>query len=41
MLSINPKMLPRLDELEADLWPAVNAQSTKAGAVRSKDSTSL
>jgi len=39
MLSINPKMLPRLDELEA-CWPAANARSTKAGAVRSKDSTS-
>jgi hypothetical protein len=34
MLSVNPKMLPRLDELEADLTAAANARSPKAGVSR-------
>ncbi|MDC0772480.1 hypothetical protein [Streptomyces sp. HD] len=41
MLSVNPKMPPRLDELEADLLARPqSAIVTKAGAMRSKDSTS-
>ncbi|MFD8338245.1 hypothetical protein ACFV42_37195 [Streptomyces solisilvae] len=41
MLSINPKMPPRLDKLETDLQAPANARSTKGGAARSKVTLSL
>jgi hypothetical protein len=40
MLSVNPKMLPRLDELEDGLLAAASAPSAMAGTATSKDSTS-
>jgi hypothetical protein len=40
MLSINPKMLPRLDELEADLLARRQRAVDEGWRVESKDSTS-
>jgi hypothetical protein len=40
MLAMNPKMLPRLDEIEEDLLAAEPAPNTRHGSVRLKASTS-